>query len=245
MRSFPGSEAVTSLSRSMNRPLLLRNSRRAILVLILSSLSWLGAAEGLEPFLAGLPGKLSWKNSPLSWRVEGGSQLKISVGKNTDWFVDPFDGKVSSSAPILLFAPNADYLLNAKVSVAFHTKWDAAAFMIWADDHHWAKLSFELSPDKQPTMVTVVTRGLSDDCNSIPISGKEVFLQVARSGNTYVFYFSMDGHEWKILRTFSLDTDGKQMVGFEAQSPAGEGADVTFSEIHYSPTKIKNIYTGQ
>ena len=117
--------------------------------------------------------------------------------------------------------------------------------MIWADDHHWAKLSFELSPDHQPTMITVVTRGLSDDCNSIAISGKEVFLQVARSGNAYVFYSSVDGHEWKILRTFSLDTDRKQIVGFEVQSPAGEGADATFSEIHYSPTKIKNIYTDQ
>lgn len=229
----------------MNRPLLLRNSPRALLVLILSSGCALGAAEGQEPSLASLPGRLSWKNSPLSWHVDGGRQLKISVGKKTDWFVDPFDGKVSNSAPILLFAPGSDYVLNAKVSVAFHTKWDAAAFMIWADDHHWAKLSFELSPDNQPTMVTVVTRGLSDDCNSIPISGKEVFLQVARSGNTYVFYSSVNGREWKILRTFSLDTDRKQMVGFEAQSPAGEGADATFSEIHYSPTKIKNIYTGQ
>jgi len=229
----------------MNRPLLLRNYRRALLVLILSSSCGLNAAGGPEPSLAGLPGKLSWKNSPLSWHVEGGRQLKISVGKKTDWFVDPFDGKASNSAPILLFAPGADYVLNAKVGVAFHTKWDAAAFMIWADDHHWAKLSFELSPDNQPTMVTVVTRGLSDDCNSIPVTGTEVFLQIARSGNTYVFYSSVDGREWKILRTFSLDTDRKQMVGFEAQSPAGEGADATFSEIHYSPTKIKNIYTGQ
>jgi uncharacterized protein len=117
--------------------------------------------------------------------------------------------------------------------------------MIWADDHHWAKLSFELSPDNHPTMVTAVTRGLSDDCNSIPIRGSEVFLQVAKSGPAYVFYSSSDGHDWKVLRTFSLDTNLKQLAGFEAQSPAGEGADATFSEIHYSPTKIKNIYTGQ
>ena len=54
--------------------------------------------------------------------------------------------------------------------------------MVWADEHHWAKLSFELSPDKQPTMVTVVTRGLSDDCNSISISGNTVYLQIAKSG---------------------------------------------------------------
>jgi uncharacterized protein len=129
------------------------------------------------------------------------------------------------------------------MSVNFHSKWDAGAFMIWADDHHWTKLSFELSPENQPTMVTVVTRGLSDDCNSNPIVGKEVFLQVARK--TYVLYFSTDGRDWKILRTFRLDTDLTQRVGFEAQSRAGTGVEVSLSEIHYATRKIKNIYTGQ
>jgi len=165
--------------------------------------------------------------------------------QETDWFVDPFDGRVDNTAPILFFVPGPDYVLNGKVNVSFRSKWDAGALMVWADDHHWAKLSFELSPEKQPTMVTVVTRGLSDDCNSIPLSGNDVYLQIARTGNTYVFYSSTNGRDWKILRTFSLDSDLQQMVGFEAQSPAGSGANVTFSEIHYSPAKIKNIYTGQ
>jgi len=203
------------------------------------------ASAAQEPKLVALPGKLTWKNSPSGWQIDSGRKLKISAGKKTDWFVDPFDGKVANTAPVLLFEPGEDYVLNAKVKVSFRSKWDAGAFMIWADDQHWAKLSFELSPGKQPTMVTVVTRGLSDDCNAIPIAGSEVFLQVARTGNTYVFYASVHGRDWKILRTFSLDTNLKQTVGFEAQSPAGGGADVVFSEIHYSPTKIKNIYTGQ
>lgn len=202
-------------------------------------------ALGQEPSLAGIPGRLSWKNSPFAWHIEAGRQLRIAAGKTTDWFVDPFDGKVANTAPILLFAPGPDYVLNAKVNVGFHSKWDAGAFMVWADGHHWAKLSFELSPDSQPTMVTVVTRGLSDDCNSIPIKGDQVFLQVARTGNTYVFYSSSDGHDWKILRTFDLSTNLKPMIGFEAQSPAGTGAEATFSEIHYRAEKIKNIYTGQ
>ena len=72
--------------------------------------------------------------------------------------------------------------------------------MVWADEHHWAKLSFELSPAKQPTLVTVVTRGLSDDCNSVPISGDTVHLQIAKSGPAYVFYFSSDAKNWQVLR---------------------------------------------
>jgi regulation of enolase protein 1 (concanavalin A-like superfamily) len=202
-------------------------------------------AAAQEPSLAALPGRLFWKNSPADWGLEAGRELSISAGRNTDWFVDPFDRQVHNTAPMLLFFPGNDYVLSAKVGVEFHTKWDAGAFMIWADDHHWAKLSFELSPDQQPTMVTVVTRGLSDDCNSSAISGREVFLRVARTGNTYVFYFSTDGRGWKILRAFSLDTNLKQAVGFEAQSPAGAGTRAIFSQIHYSAEKIKNIYTTE
>jgi uncharacterized protein len=224
------------------------NGRRVVAFLLFLGLGMAySRAEkpGDELKLAGIPGKLAWNNSPATWHIEGENRLTISSGKMTDWFVDPFDGKVSNSAPILMFEPDPDYVLNAKVNVNFQSKWDAGAFMIWADDHHWAKLSFELSPENQPTMVTVVTRGLSDDCNSNPVTGKEVFLQVARTGKTYVFYFSTEGRDWKILRTFSLDTDLKQRVGFEAQSPAGVGVEVSFSEVHYAPHKIKNIYTGQ
>src|SRR5262249_54752675 len=152
-------------------------------------------------------------------------------------------GKMAHNAPIFLFSPGKDYVLSAKVNVTFKTKWDAGAFLIHADNHHWAKLSLEYSPDGQPTMVTVVTRGYSDDSNSIVISGNEVYLQVARTGNTYVFYSSTDGKRWNILRTFYLETIAEARIGFEAQSPAGDGATAVFSEIKYLKGKTKNIYT--
>ncbi len=158
------------------------------------------------------------------------------------WFVDPFDGTVAKTAPILLFAPGADYVLSARVTVQFTTKWDAGALMLWGDDHHWAKLSYEFSPDQKPTLVTVVTRGLSDDCNSLSLTGDSVYLRIAKSGNTYVFYFATDGKNWQILRTFSLDTDLPIRAGFESQSPEGSGAVAKFSAITYDPHRISNIY---
>jgi regulation of enolase protein 1 (concanavalin A-like superfamily) len=193
--------------------------------------------------IPGIPGTLSWQNAPASWHFENDSSvLTISGGRKTDWFVDPFDGTVAKNAPILLFSPNADYVLSAKVTVNFAAKWDAGALMVWGDDHHWAKLSFELSPDSVPTLVTVVTRGLSDDCNSKELKSDSVYLRIAKSGKTYVLYFSPDGREWQILRTFSLDTDIPVRAGFEAQSPAGSGATVKFSQIGYDPHRIGDIY---
>lgn len=208
-------------------------------------LALLGAAFAEQPAINGVPGSLTWQNAPLAWRVEHGGDLSIRSGKETDWFVDPFDGTVHNTAPMLLFVPADDYVLSTKLKVSFNAKWDAGALMVWADDHHWAKLSFELSPAKQPTMVTVVTRGLSDDCNSIPISGSTVYLQIAKSGPVYVFYSSADGKIWQVLRVFSLGDDSKARVGFESQSPAGDGTEVVFSEIHYSTRKIANIYNSE
>jgi uncharacterized protein len=144
--------------------------------------------------------------------------------------------------PILLFTPDSDYVLSARVALKFDTKWDAGALMLWGDDHHWAKLSFEFSPDKKPTLVTVVTRGLSDDCNSVSVNGDSVYLRIAKSGQTYVFYFSVDEQNWQILRTFRLDTELPIRAGFEAPSPAGSGAVAKFSSITYHPHRIGNIY---
>ena len=205
-------------------------------------LIFLGASFAQHPALDVVPGDLKWQNAPISWLIEHGNQLTIRSGKETDWFVDPFDGAMHNTALMLLFVPADDYVFNAKVKVGFNTKWDAGALMIWADEHHWGKLSFELSPAKQPTMVTVVTRGLSDDCNSVPISGDTVLLQITKSGPAYVFYFSSDAKNWQVLRVFSLGEGLKPRVGFESQSPAGDGTEVVFSEIHYTPKKIADIY---
>jgi len=94
-------------------------------------------------------------------------------------------------------------------------------------------------------IVTVVTRGLSDDCNSVTVIGDTVYLQVARIGSTYVFYYSMDGAAWQIVRTFSLETQGTVAIGFESQSPVGTGSTAEFSQMVYSPKKIANVYKGE
>ena len=208
-------------------------------------LLWLTSALALgqtTPSIPGLPGTLKWQNTPRSWNMDSKNVLSISSNAKSDWFVDPFDGTVANNAPILFFTPGSDYVLSARVTVKFATKWDAGALMLMGDDHHWAKLSFEFSPDGKPTLVTVVTRGLSDDCNSMSLPGNSVALRIAKSGTTYVFYFSTDEQNWQILRTFSLDTELPVRVGFESQSPAGAGAVAEFSTITYDPHRIGNIY---
>ena len=221
------------------------NSRAIGIIGISGLLICLASAHAFAqktPSIPGLPGPLTWQNAPRAWNIDSKNVLTISSNPKTDWFVDPFDGTVAKTAPILLFTPGPDYVLSVRVTVQFTTKWDAGALMLWGDDHHWAKLSYEFSPDQKPTLVTVVTRGLSDDCNSLSLTGDSVYLRIAKSGNTYVFYFATDGKNWQILRTFSLDTELPIRVGFESQSPEGSGAIAKFSAITYDPHRISNIY---
>lgn len=191
--------------------------------------------------IPGLPGASSWRNPPASWNFANDAKvLTISAGPKTDWFVEPNNGAVANTAPLLLFRPDSDYVLTSRVTVNFAAKYDSGALILWADDHHWAKLSFEFSPAGAPAVSTVVTKGMSDTWNSKELKTGSVYLRIAKSGNVYIFFWSPDGSEWQKVRTFSLDTDLPVQVGFEAQSPAGAGAVAKFSSITYDPHRISS-----
>src|SRR5262245_37295518 len=112
-----------------------------------------------------LPLPLSWSTPPAAWYpVDTG--LRIEAGPVTDLFADPGGGLATLNAPRLQGPVGpGDFQLAARVTVGFGGTYDAGAFLVWADRSHWAKLCFELSPQGQPMIVSVVTRGRSDDAN--------------------------------------------------------------------------------
>ena len=106
-------------------------------------------------------------------------------------FVDPSTGSVSVNAPRLLVTPDeGDFQLHARVEVAFGSTFDAGVLLLWVDERTWAKLCFEYSPQGNPMVVTVVTRGLSDDANGYTVDGNVVWLRVARRTGAYAFHAS-------------------------------------------------------
>ena len=115
-------------------------SRNAAISAIAGPLFCMASAVALAqaaPSIRGIPGTLNWQNTPRTWKLDGKNVLTISSNAKTDWFVDPFDGAVAKTVPILLFTPGSDYILSARVTVKFATKWDAGALMLWGDDHHY------------------------------------------------------------------------------------------------------------
>jgi regulation of enolase protein 1 (concanavalin A-like superfamily) len=213
-----------------------------LLILVAIAAASPSAAEPLT--ISGLPVPLEWKGRPASFRQDERGLTIVSRGR-TDWFVSPVDGQASASAPLLLFEPATDFVLSARVKVDFRSKWDAGALFAYVDDTTWVKFALEQSAYMEPTIVSVVTRGVSDDCNSSVIAGDTAYLQLARSGSALLLYRSADGRAWKLVRTFSLGTTKPLRVGFEVQSPVGEGGEAQFSEIRYERRKIEDIFAGR
>src|SRR3972149_5264124 len=147
--------------------------------------------------LASIPGELTWKNTPVSFETKTGDRLDITTGVVSDWFHNPGDSSVNNNAPVALFTPSSDnFLLSAKVSVEFKYTYDAGVLFLYVNDNTWAKLCFEYSPQNEAMVVSVVTRGRSDDCNSTVIGSHTVYLRVFRQGNAVAFHYSTDGQSW-------------------------------------------------
>ena len=217
---------------------------RQLVLIALLARCVLQAADGKILSIADLPGTSEWKNAAVASTMEKG-RLNIVAGPSTDWYISPLDGKSSSNAPLLLFRPAGDFVLTAKLEVEFGAQWDAGVLMIYADDRNWAKFALERSVYGEPTIVTVVTRGVSDDCNSSTLSGSAQWFRIAKTGHAFAFYASPDGQSWKMIRAFTLGEPPGLRVGFGSQSPVGRSGTATFSEIRYGARTIKDIFKGE
>jgi regulation of enolase protein 1 (concanavalin A-like superfamily) len=161
--------------------------------------------------LASMPMPLRWETAPERWNAEGGG-LAIGAGARTDLFIDPQGAAPVLNAPRLLGAASGDFMLSARVTVPFQATFDAGVLLVYGDERLWAKLCFEFSPQREPMVVSVVTRGTSDDANAFVVEGNQVWLRVARLGSAYAFHASQDGQRWHMIRHFALEGAGDVVV---------------------------------
>ena len=131
----------------------------------------------------GIPLALRPLGDPAAWSITGPQALTAVAGPRTDWFVPPDGaGPPVMNAPAIVGAAPGDYLLSARVSVGFGATYDAGVLALHVDERCWAKLCFERAPDGTTLVVSVVTRDVSDDCNSFAVERDHVWLRIARRG---------------------------------------------------------------
>jgi uncharacterized protein len=68
---------------------------------------------------------------------------------------------------------------------------------------------------------------------------------VSRIDHAHAFHASVDARTWRLIRVFSLGEvlDG-HMIGFEAQSPTGDGCVVAFDRIRFTSERLGDLRDG-
>jgi len=191
-----------------------------------------------------IPHPLSWVNKPVSYKINPES-IFIEAGEKTDMFRDPNVTYNTDNAPRLSFTADPNFVLTAEVHHDFINKWDGGAIVLEADKMTWIKFCFEKDYTGVHRVVSVVTKDISDDCNSVAITGNLVFYKIAKADNVITLYYSADGKKWFLIRHLQFNTIKPIKLGFMAQSPTGKDCKVTFSNVTYSTKKIKDPYTGE
>lgn len=194
--------------------------------------------------LHSLPFLLHWLNQPQSWDVSPEGELTITAPAKSDWFIDPQGVVDVRNAPALLFSASGPCILSAQVSADHLATYDAGVLMVYESPLAWAKLCLELSPQGLATIVSVVTKGLSDDCNSFAVNGP-VYLRLSRLERAYVFHVSEDRILWNLIRYFKLEDSQNAQMGFLAQSPMGDGCTVSFRDIRFESRLLADIRSGE
>jgi regulation of enolase protein 1 (concanavalin A-like superfamily) len=188
--------------------------------------------------------ELDWQVEPSGRAEIGASSIAFAAGARTDLFRDPAGAEPKADAPVLLGRPGGDFQLKARVSAPLAATFDAAGLVVWASPTAWGKLEIECSPQGEPMIVSVVTRGVSDDANALILPRADAWLRIARDGETIAFHASVDGRWWSLIRSFTFAGAGDASAGFQVQSPTGAGLQGRFDEIEWKPGALDNLRDG-
>ena len=142
-----------------------------------------------------VPFSLERLRLPAEWHAEPARPV-VSASAQTDWFIDPISSPVRTAPVLVGLPPTGDFTWEAHVVIDGDAMFDAAGLFVYQDDDHRAKLAVEVTA-AGPTIVSVVTATLSDDCNSTVLAQSSARLRLARVGEAIAFHAS-GGGRWEL-----------------------------------------------
>lgn len=185
-----------------------------------------------------------WMNIPEDFSFQN-SSLQVLADSGSDFFINPEDGEISASAPFLYKEIEGDFVATSLVKPDFSSVWNACAMMIYLDSTHWIKFAFENSDATGKSIVSVVTKEVSDDANG-PILNNEdaVWLRIIRKQDIYAMHWSKDGINYNMARLTSLPPEKVVKIGIEAQCPVGTSARHEILFLSIEQKTVKDLRAG-
>lgn len=193
--------------------------------------------------------EFSWINE--SKLMRDGETIDILAPAHTDFFCnggggneEGIDPESLCNAPFYYTEVRGDFVLRVKVSHEFKDTYDSCSIMMMQDMTHWGKFCFELTDFGTHAVVSVVTKGDSDDANGPNIEGDEVWLQMCRKGDAFAFHYSLDGEHFYMTRFFTMPVGPVAKIGLLAQAPTGEGGVRRYKHLTIESHTVANIRMG-
>lgn len=186
-----------------------------------------------------------WIGKPVEPEI-GESVVTFGAEGRTDYFCDPASETVIGNAPYFWREATPAFTLTVRVRPEFGSTYDAGAILYYADKEQWTKLAYEYTDMEYPAIVSVVTRGRSDDCNGEAWPSGEVWLRVSRKEGLLGLYYGEDGTRWKMHRLLATpgEAHAQGLVGLSVQSPTGDGCRARFDQISWRPEPISDFRKG-
>ncbi len=172
-------------------------------------------------------------------------KISVTALPKTDYFVNPETDEITSNAPFVYQDICGDFVMQAKVSHNFISTYDACVLFAFDDDTKWAKACFEYTDLGTKAVVTVMTNGKSDDANGVNVDKNEVWLRLSRKGNIFAVHYSLDGKGYMMARLTHIPMRECIKVGIVAQSPLGEGDEMSFEHFSLEQKTLTDIRLGK
>ncbi|MEO0338692.1 MAG: DUF1349 domain-containing protein [Bacteroidota bacterium] len=187
---------------------------------------------------------LQWMNEPEVVALEG-SKISITADKGTDFFNNPENGDISASAPFLYQIVEGDFVATVQTTPDFSAMWNAGVLMVHIDSLNWIKFAFENSDATGKSIVSVVTRGVSDDANGAILSDvNTAWLRMIKKDDLYALHWSSNGKDFKMARLSKMPAAKSVKIGIEAQCPVGETATHVFSDFSIEKRSVEDLRKG-
>lgn len=173
--------------------------------------------------------------------------VAFSAGPGTDYFRDPASDWEIANAPAMMCTAPRDFTFSVTIAPEFGSMFDAGTIFLYSSDQYWFKFAYEMSDRDAPFIVSVATRGKSDDCNGEKLTGAPVRFRVSRKGDTYGMYYATGPDEWMMHRLLSVPEESASpfLIGLSVQSPKGPGCRAVFSDLEWQDTAISNFRFGK
>lgn len=171
-----------------------------------------------------------------------GAKIKMVAEHDTNLFNSPSGYFKCNHFPYMYVEYEGDFIVTCKMLPKFEEVYDLGCIVVWEDENTWIKFAYENADNGAPSIVSVVTREYSDDCNGPQMTG-EVWMQINRKGDVFALHYSTDGVKWSLARICRVPMKKKVKVGISAQCPKGQQCEVEFenfeiTENHYSNQRM-------